>query len=251
MEPLAVLTYVVLAVAVAVALYLVITSSSVGPVRCAPGSCPTSLVTGVKDCSRSTFDPEFEVCNPAEACLNPATPYALNADGSSNVSGECEPGTQCPCVSRITCPRYIAAAFTSIVPLSGGANARVFYPQTSTYTDAQGKTSSELPLQLESPGSQFCTANAQILPLSLPGCPGAGVVDYDALISCTSLPRDQYNPCLQGTLSLLTDNVDKVTKTNAAQFPVACVTAPPCDPGLLSVFSTSTGSQTCLVPRDY
>lgn len=254
MEPLTVLTLVVLGVAAVCALYLIITSASAGPVRCAPGSCPTSLITGVKDCNRTTFDPEYEVCNPASSCASPATPYALNADGSSNVSGECEPGTQCPCVDVITCPSYIASMFTSTLPLSGApaTQQRALFPQTASYTNKQGKQSEQLPLQLSSPGSMFCSVSAQWLPLALPGCPrDTSAMDYEGLVACTSQPPEQYNPCLRGTLSVLTDNVDKVTRNNAAGFPVACVAAPPCPAGLLSIYNTSTASQTCRVPRAY
>ena len=83
---------------------------------CEIGQCATNITTGIKRCPPAgetiTLNLGNEVCNGQFTCNNPATPYALQSDGSTNFQGNCEQGVSCPCLNHQSCPSYISSVFS-------------------------------------------------------------------------------------------------------------------------------------------
>ena len=233
-------------------LYLVFTGSESDTI-CPVGNCPTNIFTGIKDCSTRSFDPSYQVCNPADSCTSTVTPYSINSDGSSNLNGLCSKPS-CPCSSQLTCPRYITSMFTTNVPINNVPieQQRVQFPQINTYTTSSGQPSSQPPLAINTPGSTFCTVNSNWLPRATPGCPtSSSDMSFEDIQQCMIAPVEGvYNPCLQGVLSLIVDNPDKVTQNNMKDFLYGCTVGTVCNcQDCISVYSTLTNSQQCIKPR--
>lgn len=78
--------------------------------ECPEGECPISLITGMKDCSRSTFYPGLELCSVSDSCNNPLMPYTINTDLSTSYQGTCET-EYCRCSPNPSCANYISTVF--------------------------------------------------------------------------------------------------------------------------------------------
>lgn len=226
---------------------------------CKPGQCATNLQSGAKTCPSQNIsiqiNPTSDVCNGRYVCDNPLTPYAVQSDGSSNISGQCEPNTECACIKAQQCPSYILSIFTS----SGGnpyqslSGQRLIFPQESTFVSINGTTTSNPPIQLSNPTTNFCTAPLSWLPLSTPGCgfkiANPNSMSYQDLLICTGMVNKcsgiQGNPCLQGTLALISDNPDTLQQSTINQAQYGCVSGSPCPCGLLPIFDTQYGNIIC------
>jgi hypothetical protein len=185
-----------------------------------------------------------EVCNPRTRCTNILTPYALNSNRGTNFDGVCDDGTTCPCLNTVICPSYILSAFTisdgsAIQPIPG---QRITFPQTIS--------SNSGPIHIPSPDTEFCLAPLSWLPLSNPGCGFAeSPMTLDQLKTCMGGQSncDGYHssPCLQGTLSIITNNPDSVTATNYSSQTYGCTTGHPCPCGEVAIYDTNSNTIVC------
>ena len=229
-------------------------------VPCPIGQCATNLFTGYKICPGSTgtayINPEQEVCNSQFVCDNPITPYAVNADGSTNLYGVCEPGVACPCLRVLQCPEYIISAFTTsngnpYEPLEG---QRITFPQISSYTDVSGVESTTPPIQYTNPATIFCAAPLSWMPFSTPGCNFIDVgnnndISYDDVLLCMGMISGcsgiTGSPCLQGTLAFLSRDPGSLTQGDIYTTQLACVQGEPCPCGFVAIYDTNYGGIVC------
>lgn len=229
--------------------------------QCPVGQCATNLLSGFKTCPTTNapllVDPTQEVCNSAFVCDNPLTPFALQSDGSTNLNGVCEPNTTCACLRTSQCPSYIRSAFTT----SGGnpyqslSGQRITFPQISTYVNNSGQATTNPPIQFNNPATTFCAAPLAWLPLSNPGCNfvnanQSNAMNYYDLVFCMGMSQGCSgvfnNPCLQGTLAVITDNPESITIENINTFQAGCVEGTPCPCDMLTVYDTNFGGVICL-----
>lgn len=173
---------------------------------CPPGSCPTSTITGEKDCTRSEYNPGTEVCVSQYACDNQALPFSVLSNNGTTNDGLCEPGTEynasgntCRCVTRPTCPQYTTATF-------GLSNSRI---DQSSYQPGQ-------------PVTDLCSITID----SLFGVGGYCSVTEDWSTTAgklTDVTRCiQANPCLFGQLAYIADP-SELTINSYHYHPLACV----------------------------
>jgi len=228
---------------------------------CAPGQCATDLFSGFKTCPTTdvsiTVDPAQSVCNSRFVCDNPLTPFALQSNGSTNINGVCEPGTECSCLRYSQCPEYVLSVFTSsngnvYQPLPG---QRITFPQESSYvSNTSGVSTGVPPIQYNNPATTFCAAPLSWLPLSNPGCnfvsaANANSMDYNDLLLCQGMISGCSgmlgSPCLQGTLAFITDNPETLTQQNIYTTQLGCVTGQPCPCGYAAIFDTNFGNIIC------
>jgi hypothetical protein len=226
---------------------------------CPPGQCATNLFTGYKTCpapnTSITIDPSVEVCNSPFFCDNPITPFALQSDGSTNINGTCEYNVQCPCLRNSQCPDYVLSVFTTSNgdPFQELSGQRITFPQINTYVDNSNRISSSIPpIQFNNPATNFCSVSISYLPLSNPGCnfiENINDMSYDDLLFCMGgqLGCSGFNnsPCLQGSLALITNNPDSVSKDMLRTYQYGCVRGKPCPCGQISLFDTNYGNIVC------
>lgn len=217
---------------------------------CPIDQCATNLFTGVKRCpvpgGQIDLDLATEVCNSRTLCDNPVTPYAIQNDGSTDISGACDPGVECRCSRINRCPEYVAAAFTTNGgnPYQSLDGQRLTFPQTST----RGLSGT---IEYPNPSTTFCAAPATWLPLSNPGCNFAtsGTMNSEAIRICMGLPRGcnglTGNPCRQGTLAVVTDNPENVNINNLADQQFSCVDGTPCQCNQIAIYDTNFGGVVC------
>jgi hypothetical protein len=213
---------------------------------CAPGQCPTNIKTGQKRCGAPDQallrELENEVCNPPTACTNPQTPYAINSDGSYNITGICDDDNICRCAATVSCPYFTEVLFTRTSP-SGNYLAPDFYfeqtPRGSTMTG--GKS-----ILIGNVTTETCTV-------------GLGDTARFTIGGCTSfsLPDDvaacvESNPCSTGVLTFVpsrTRNIHErpfVFDAEAMVTPVACIAGTPCTTGTYPVFDWDTARVVCV-----
>lgn len=231
------------------------------PTFCPPGQCATNLLSGFKTCPTNSadgvpVDPSSEVCNDAEFCNNPLTPFAVQSDGSTNIDGVCETGTQCRCLRTLQCPEYVLSAFTTrngnpYLALDG---QRLTFPQTSNYVDGNGQVINTPPIQYSDPGTTFCSAPLAWLPLTSPGCnfvnaERANSMSYDDLVVCMGLPSGCNgavgNACASGTLAIITNDPESLTQDNIVRQQYGCVRGTPCPCDQVAVYDTEFGAIIC------
>lgn len=224
-------------------------------ITCPPGQCATSISSGIKTClpditASMTIDPAVSVCNSRYLCDNPLTPYARLYDGSTNSSGVCDDGVECPCLRIPYCPDYVVSLFTSTNgnPFQEAEGQRILFPQQSLYVGATGPNLNP-PFPLSDP-TQFCFASSQWLTLSNPGCPMfSGEMTPDQVIYCMGGAKGcselNSNPCLQGTLALISDDPETVTKKTASNGLYGCVRGDPCPCGQMAIFDKNFGQVVC------
>ena len=231
-------------------------------IRCVPGQCATNLQSGFKTCPLNpseslTVDPAQDVCNSPFVCDNPLTPFAVQSDGSTNINGVCEPNVQCPCLRVSQCPDYILSVFTisNGNPYQGLAGQRITFPQESTYVSStSGVSTDQPPIQFTNPATTFCAAPLAFLPLSNPGCnfvsaPDGNSMTYSDVLICMGANRGcsglLTNPCLQGTLAILSDSPDTLTRADITSVQYACVRGESCPCGQVAIFDTNFGGIVC------
>lgn len=226
-----------------------------GILRCPRGQCATSLVTGTKRCPEDDqmemeYQPGLEVCNSRFLCDNRITPFASQADGSSQINGVCEEGVECACYSRLYCADYISSIFTAS---NGNAtdplpSQRISFPQQNAY-NAQGAK-----LAFQNPALNFCTVPISWLPLATPGCgfvPGGYTnnMNYEQLVTCMGQEQNcdgsLNSPCLTGTLAIVTSDPESLTRENITNAQAACVFGNSCPCGQLTVYDTNFGATFC------
>ena len=225
-------------------------------IECAVSSCATNIYSGFKRCppvGGTVFaDPLIEVCNSRFLCDNPLTPYAVQADGSTNLSGVCEPEVTCACTREARCPQYILSLFTASngTPYSTLTGQRLTFPQTSLYS-TNGITTDQPPISYQEDGRTFCTAPLAWLPLSSPGCNFATSNDmsYEELVTCMGLPRQcngaSGNPCLQGTLAIISANPSALTQADIDVVQYGCVAGTSCPCGQVAIYDTNFNGIVC------
>lgn len=207
--------------------------------QCPSGYCATNIFNGKKRCPIEWESPiiaelPIEVCNPPNGCTDTSTPYAINADGSTNLNGVCETvngtPTICRCQRYPSCPVYIRSIFNTYAgnPYDPLEQQRVMLRQTSIHTSADGTVTSNGPLTLSDTANQFC------------------------VIPHTWVERMVPRECLNGTLAYIIplgldgngyDNFDP----DAAN--VGCVDGSPCPANKLAVWDTRIDRLRCINDR--
>lgn len=235
-------------------------SRSSTTITCLPGTCATNLFSGFKTCPVNdvsiSINPTESVCNSRFLCDNPLTPYALQSDQSTNIDGICEPGVECSCLNFSQCPNYILSVFTTSNgnPYDSLSGQRISFPQKSSFVSSSGFQSDSPPIQFTNPSTTFCAAPLSFLPLSNPGCNFVSTannnsMDINDLLLCMGQAKGCSgiisNPCLQGTLAILTSNPDLITSKNIINDQFACVRGEPCPCGQVSIFDTNYGGIVC------
>lgn len=234
-------------------------------ITCAPGQCETNIQSGQKTCPPEdvslVIDPAQSVCNSRFLCDNPLTPYALQSDGSTDISGVCETiggeRVECPCLRTAQCPEYVLSAFTTTGnPYAQVAGQRITFPQISSYVvPMQGQTDIP-PIRIDNPARTFCFAPISWLPLSNPGCNFVSAADgnsmtYDQLLLCMGQSQGcsglEGSPCLQGTLAFITDDPQSLTQTNMVNAQLGCVRGEACPCDQVAIFDTNYGGIICSV----
>lgn len=212
-----------------VLLILILTSPKKSITTCPVNQCPTNTITGNKRCNDQEIRP-LDVCNPQYSCTSPATPYALRGDGGINTDGLCDDGIQCPCVATPRCPRYVASIFNATTPV-----------KTTNLSFTQGNTPGPIT-------SSYCSLVPDSLLLG--PCNYYEEMTYDNLKSCASLDAGCVSdllskPCNEGTLALITENPDGVTKDNFKNYTVGCIYTETCPCGQLPIFDTRSNTRIC------
>lgn len=220
---------------------------------CGPGECATNLTSGFKRCPLNdeiiTINPISEVCNSKFLCDNPITPFALQSDSSTNLNGVCEPNVECPCLTKSQCSEYILSAYTTsngnpYIPLTG---QRILFPQVSA---------DSAPISFSDPGRTFCAVPLSWLPISNPGCNFVNPTQnnsmtYEDLTTCMGGISEigcngfKGSPCLQGILSIITDNPESLTQQNITTAQFGCTRGTPCPCGMVSIWDTQYGNNIC------
>jgi len=188
---------------------------------CDLGDCPTNVYTGEKRCPQNPsiqllYDPITEVCNPQYSCTDEATPYAINFDGSTNFSGQCEADYTCRCTSTLTTPTYIQSLFTvtngNILENNPQLYNTWYLTQTASQVSGQGVN---IPITYSDPSNNFYQINYSLLTYVTPSECDTIINDY--IVSSTGsaaqiLPGEELpitvglkcinsNPCIQGALA--------------------------------------------------
>jgi len=194
-------------------------------VPCPRGQCATNVQTGSKRCpidfnETIYLDPSQEVCNPPNACTNPATPYPVFNDFSTGL-GIC-PNNICPCTATKSCPSYSMVLFdfmTTPVTQTVGGNV------------ALGGTI------LKPSSTQTCTIGSEDL----------------VFLNCTGYIEQcvNTNPCMSGILSFIPDPLETpeefMQRDNKTRFPLSCIPGNACPVGY-PIYDFSTGISKCLQP---
>lgn len=197
-------------------------TSSTAINQCNPGQCPTDQKTGEKMCpppnEKYAYNITTQVCNYPGICRG-QLPYAINSDNGVAVNGICQddPVTglplNCRCSDDLTCPDYVLASYNVLTgnPYSSNTNTQFGQNLINQY-GGSGST-------LSRPNTGFCQIPLSWLLRAQPGCAGvSGSTDLEVAKNCM-----QLNPCLQGVIAFITNNVSTVTLSSLSQLPVACV----------------------------
>lgn len=228
-----------------------VTSPRAQILQCEVDQCATNIQSGSKRCpepgQKILVNPYSEVCNDRYFCNNSLTPFALQGDGSTNNYGICEEGIECPCLTKAQCPNYIVSYFSTQGgnPYTSLPGQRITFPQTF---------SNNRPIILGDYSTDFCTISSSWLPYSNPGCNFISYTDsidptIDDITTCmggaVGCNGNYSNPCLQGTLSFLTNNPDSFTADQSIYTPLACVAGDPCPCGQVALFDTNSETIVC------
>ena len=220
---------------------------------CAPGQCVTNVYNGAKTCPQISVEslianPLNEVCNDKFTCTSLRTPYSMQSDGSTSISGVCELGSVCRCLNKIYCANNILTVFK----INNGnlydsiANRRLTVLQdtfqSNTTTTVSGGNANLNNLIIENPVSEFCTISNSLLPNLAPGtCNNLNTGLPTDLSKCMNL-----NPCAAGTLAFLPDNLDDFKTADLDITPLACVYGKPCPVGKFALWDNINYKITCV-----
>lgn len=231
------------------------TSSSGAILVCPAGQCATSITNGSKICpqleiQQLIIDPATSVCSSRFLCDNPRLPYAVNSDGSTNISGVCEPNVSCRCSATPSCSNEILATFevTSGSPYQNFLGQRITITQntiskTPTPPGVSSKINVYNPVALVNPLTDFCTISPSYLNYLSPGaCSGINVSGATGIAQCMLA-----DPCILGTLAYVPSNPNIFTSALAASTPMACVYGSKCtQPNTLAVWDNTNNSIKCV-----
>jgi hypothetical protein len=175
---------------------------------CAPGDCPTNRFSGEKRCNKNKslplqYDPIYEVCNPSNACTAIETPYAVQSNGSTSLSGTCDVDG-CQCITQLYTPSFIESIFNlqyGAVSSNTGVQNMVLTQTPNPYV-GEGNN---VPINYTDPSSQFWQIGWGNLAFLTPN------ICSDLLSSSsdptpdnsTALECINRNPCLAGRLSYI------------------------------------------------
>ena len=227
--------------------------------ECLPQQCAVNLATGLKRCGATpgevvAVNPAVEVCSNPFTCSDPVLPYALQSDGSTNNLGQCQAGVECRCLRQPRCPQYVTSYFTRSNgdPYSDPLGQRITFPQISSYIDLNtGEVVNSPPLVYNDPNISFCAAPVDWLPFASPGCNFVGIetMTYQDLEICmgaaTGCNNVSFNPCLQGTLAVITADPDAINQLTVLNQEVACVAGNACACGEVAIYDTNFGGIVC------
>ncbi len=209
-----------------------VSSNDTVKLTCNPGECATNIFTGIKRCLDSEtqeieIDPGIEVCNSRFFCENPKTPFAVQSDQSTNSEGLCQTDVICRCVQNPQCAEHVTAYFqvdngTIFQP---NQTQRVFFKQTSSYTDLAGDFRTDAPFHLPDPDNSFCE-------LSL--------VSVDRIFPITKV----NDPCVYGVLAFVPE--DPETFDGTQETPISCVRGKPCPANQIPFFDTRSNEVACI-----
>lgn len=199
---------------------------------CPAGDCPTDRFTGQKRCPKNLnqpiqYNPITEVCNPVAGCTASATPYAVQADGSTNLSGLCDIDG-CRCVNFLQTPSYTQVIFNMINGnlYSSYANQQGRLALTQTVSPYGGE-GNNVPQIYQNPETQFFEIAPSLVSYLIPSTCDVDFVNTpnpgaDKLLECIN-----SNPCLSGRLAYIPDSsAGYVTFGNGSlqgSLPVSCV----------------------------
>lgn len=170
---------------------------------CPVGECPTSLLTGEKDCTRSVYNPSLEVCSTQYGCPMDILPYPITSSLGTDLVQECELDangelTQCRCSRDSLCPMYTVMAF-----------ARDSYGNITQVINLNNEENGSCSTAIESffTVGGFCTPSDWTSEES----------KRSDIIRCV-----QGNPCVQGQAAYIA-NPSEFRPTDYSYYPVACV----------------------------
>jgi len=230
-------------------------NTDIGVFECLSEECVTNIQSGFKRCPTDStplrYDPALELCNPRYLCSNPRSPYSVQSDNSTSITGVCEPDVECGCLPILKCPDYVLSTFTSVdgSVFADVTNSRTSFHQAASFVNSKNETSNTPPLEYLNPSTTFCKAPVEWLTRSTPGCNFINQTSptFDELSICMGLPNNCNgvlgNPCLQGTLAIISADAigDDLTKEE-----IGCVQGESCPCGQIAVYNTNLGQITCV-----
>jgi hypothetical protein len=197
---------------------------------CPVGQCPTNRFTGEKRCNKNEalalqYDPIYEVCNPLKECTAIETPYAVQANGSTSLSGLCDV-KGCACSTQLYTPSYIESIFnlqSGVLNTGNGGIQNIVITQIPSPYVGEGNN---VPIQYQSPATQFWEIGLSYLSFMTPNiCSDLYASDPDVNV-ITSIECINRNPCLSGRMAYLpTTSADfqKFEVVNLSSTGVGCV----------------------------
>lgn len=219
--------------------------------KCPAGECPTNRFTGQKRCSKNVnqeveYDPIFEICNPSDSCKSTITPYALQSDGSTTISGICDING-CSCVNFLATPAYTEVLFNSqngnFLSTSPSLQTRLTLVQQPSPYVGEGNI---VPMYYTNPDSQFYTINSGALSYLSPN-PCSNLYENGPDVGTNvSLKCINRNPCVVGAMAYIPSNAAAFaafTNTNLISTSVGCVPNTVENPVI-------SGSNSCAVTDD-
>lgn len=199
--------------------------------KCDPGKCATNIYNGEKRCGTDdgvpvVYDPIYEVCNSRFTCESTLTPYAVQLDGSTNLSGICPDTTICRCVKTAQCSYDTTVAFTSTNGILGQVGttddgSRTILVQTSLSN--QGDAG--VPIDLTEPTAQYCLIRLKHFDRVVPRTPECNFAVADDPTLDEARACINSNPCTIGRLAfrpLIAADFTYTAET-LADVPVGCV----------------------------
>jgi len=216
-----------------------IQSTNVKQLPCNSGQCIVNLYTGKKVCPSDNSivyeTPGVTYCQDINQCSGPF-PFAINIDGSTNLTGECEV-KGCPCSKKSRCPEYVMSAFnlnSTELPNRRNKNRKLF---------SQISNEDNSPISLEFPNNQFCTSTPQWITYTTPGCGFLFEKDFDLNTFQRCL---NSNPCEKGILAFISETFEDFNFSNFMFTNVGCVKGTKCDELTIPVFDQTLGKIVCL-----
>jgi hypothetical protein len=223
--------------------------------KCPVGECPTNTATGEKRCPASksvplSYDPIFEVCNPPESCSDVKTPYAVQLDSSTNLSGTCGTNNdQCRCVNYLTTPSYIEVLFNmqggSLYSTQLEAQSRVILSQQPNQYTGEGNN---IPMTYSDPTTQLWEISPSLLSYLWPNpCGDVFTQDVVEITKSQTLYCINKNPCMVGRMAFIPANSTAYASFTdqdiSGGVPLACVPN--------SVENSPTGDNSCISDEDF
>jgi hypothetical protein len=231
------------------------TISSVG-IICPSGNCSTSISNGSKICPQQAveqliIDPTTSVCSEPLSCSSANLPFAINADGSTNLNGVCD-GFICRCTATPSCANENLVSFNA----TGGTvfNGELLGQRLSIMQELitrapipsgiPSNINVFVPVALDSTTTSFCTISNSWLPFLSPG--NCGI--FDTLTSLGMSECMVSNPCMVGTLAFIPSSPSTFDSTQISTTPLACVygSSTDCNNTQLAVWDSTNNKIKCV-----